>query len=259
MFLRAIFFVFLCVPALLRPDALSPATTTRPFLRASAEGLRDFGLSPLRMDADDIASLALAGIGLGLLVHVDVPLYAQLAKGEARKEWLDHSMPAASALGEGLIEFSAAALASKLGDERLARTSATAMQGLVVVAVYGQALKMAAWSNRPYQNDREHRYWAFDQDTLGMPSGHSFSAFCAAEVYGAEYGRALPYALAGIVAYSRIYNQAHWPSDVWVGSLLGIAAGAQARRATEAHGPPGIRFSVADRAGSPLLVAHVVY
>jgi membrane-associated phospholipid phosphatase len=238
---------------------VQPSGTERPFLSASLQGLADFGSSPLRLGARDLVWLLPSAVGLGVVLNNDVPLYDRLAKGDARKEWLDHSMPAVSALGDGLMEFSGAALAAKLGDARLARTSATAMQGLVVVAVYGEALKLAAWSNRPYVDDSAHRFFAYDQDSQGMPSGHSFSAFCVAEVYGAEYGRALPYTLASLVAYSRIYNQAHWPSDVFAGSVLGIIAGVQARHETANQVPAAVHFSVLDRPGTPLLVAHVAF
>jgi membrane-associated phospholipid phosphatase len=229
------------------------------FVQASLQDLEDYGTSPLRLQPHDALWLLPSAVGLGVLLNNDVELYASMAKGDARKDWLDHSMPAVSALGDGLIELSAAALASKLGDERLARTSTVAMQGLIVVSVYAQVLKFAAWSNRPYEDDTAHRFWAFDQDTQGMPSGHSFSAFCAAEVYGAEYGRLIPYSLATAVAYSRIYNQDHWPSDVFAGSLLGIIAGVQARHEAAQRGVDSVHFGLLDHSGTPLLVANVAY
>ena len=244
------------MPAAVSPSAQAPAPS---FTQASLQDLADFGTSPLRLQAHDALWLLPSAVALGALINNDVPLYARLAKDDARKDWLDHSMPAASALGDGLIELSAAAVAAKLGDARLARTSVVAMQGLIVVAVYAQVLKFAAWSNRPYIDDSAHRFWAFDQDTQGMPSGHSFSAFCAAEVYGAEYGRLLPYSLAGLVAYSRIYNQDHWPSDVFAGSLLGIIAGVQARHAAAQRDSGSVQVGVLDRNGSPLVVAHVAF
>jgi len=108
-------------------------------------------------------------------------------------------------------------------------------------------LKYAAWSNRPSQDDSAHRFLAYDQPSLGMPSGHSFSAFCVAEIYGAEYSRWITYPLAALVAYSRIYNQAHWPSDVLVGSLLGVATGVGVRHWAVRNGTPLFQFSLDPR------------
>jgi undecaprenyl-diphosphatase len=158
------------------------------------------------------------------------------------------------------MELGAAALATKLGPPRLAAVSAVAVQALCVSALYGEALKFAAWSNRPYQDDSQHRLWYFGQPSQGMPSGHSFSAFAAAEVYGAEYGRWWTYPLAGLVAYSRVYNQAHWPSDVVAGAALGISAGVLARHEAEDLGQPLLRFSLAPSSrGTPLLMAHAAF
>lgn len=65
--------------------------------------------------------------------------------------------------------------------------------------------------------------------------------------------------MAALIAYSRVYNQDHWPSDVVAGAILGIAAGVQARRAAESGGEPDLRFSVEVENNAPLLVAHARY
>jgi undecaprenyl-diphosphatase len=238
---------------------LPGAQAERPFVSSTLTEILDYGKAPLDVRLVDLAWIAPTALVLGVLINNDVPIYDRMATGDARRDWLDHSMPAVSALGDGLFEFSAAALAAKLGDAKLSRTSATAMQGLCVVAVYSEVLKAAAWSNRPYQDASSHQFWDFSQSTQGMPSGHSFSAFCMAEVYGDAYGRWWTYPLACLIAYSRIYNQAHWPSDVWAGSVLGILAGVQARHDTARLGPPMIHFSLANQGGAPVVVANVRY
>jgi membrane-associated phospholipid phosphatase len=208
------------------------------------------------MDYGDLLWLAPSVALTWITLDNDLPIYRGLATGDARKAWLDHSMPTVSALGDGFIEAGLVALASELGDSRLAGTSAVAMQALAISAVYGEGLKFAAWSNRPYEDDSGHYFWDFDQPTQGMPSGHTFSAFAVAEVYGAEYGREWTYPVAALVAYSRVYNQDHWPSDVVVGAVLGVIAGVQARQAASLFGTPDLRFSVDAGDGTPKVVAH---
>jgi membrane-associated phospholipid phosphatase len=240
--------------------AVAVEPQAQPFGRGTLRLLADYPLAPLHWGGQDWLWATAAGAGIAVAWNNDGPLYRGLATGDARKDWLDHSMPAISALGDGLMELGAAALAAKLGPPRLARTSAVAVQALCVVAVYAEVFKVAAWSNRPYQDDTQHKLWYFGQSTQGMPSGHTFSAFAAAEVYGAEYGRWWAYPLAGLIAYSRVYNQAHWPSDVVAGAALGIAAGVQARHQADRDGAPLLRFSLAPSpGGSPLVVAHASF
>jgi membrane-associated phospholipid phosphatase len=223
--------------------------------------LEAYPLSPLHWDGEDWLWAGGAGAAIAVTWNNDLPLYRAVATGDARRAWLDHSMPAVSALGDGLMEFGFTALAAKLGGPRLAGTSAVAVQALCVVAVYSEVFKYAAWSNRPYQDDTQHRLWYFSQSTQGMPSGHTFSAFAVAEVYGADYGRWWTYPVACLIAYSRVYNQAHWPSDVVAGAALGIAAGVQARHQAHAEGEPSLRFSLGPSPSgqTPLMVAHVAF
>ena len=225
----------------------------RPFFSSTLQALGDAGLSPLRLQADELGWLVMAGASSAFMLGADKPLYQRLATGDARKDWLNASMPTVSFLGEGYMEAAYALGLYAVGDERLRRASGQALQGLAVVGVYATLLKYAAWSNRPSQDDSAHRFFAYDQPSLGMPSGHSFSAFCVAEVYGAEYGRWFTYPLAGLVAYSRIYNQAHWPSDVLVGSLLGVATGFGVRHWAERDGTPLFQFSLAPSPQGTLL------
>ena len=242
-------------------SAGAEASLAQPFGAGTLRLLEAYPLAPLHWDAGDWLWAGGAGAAIAVAWNNDLPLYRGLATGGARKDWLDHSMPAVSALGDGLVELGAAAVAAKLGGPRLAKTSAVAVQALCVVAVYGEVFKLAAWSNRPYQDNTQHKLWYFSQSTQGMPSGHSFSAFAAAEVYGAEYGRWWTYPLAGLIAYSRVYNQAHWPSDVVAGTALGLAAGVQARHQAEALGAPSVRFGLAPSPSgqTPLMVAHVAF
>ncbi len=72
---------------------------------------------------------------------------------------------------------------------------------------------------RPLTNDNE---WQ------SLPSGHASSAFSIAAGLAAEFDLPLPaealaYALATLSAWSRVYDDAHWTSDVVAGAVLGIA------------------------------------
>ena len=58
-----------------------------------------------------------------------------------------------------------------------------------------------------------------------FPSGHTIAAFSVATVFADRYPRYrwLAYALAGAIGFSRISLQSHFPSDVFLGSVLGYS------------------------------------
>ena len=63
-----------------------------------------------------------------------------------------------------------------------------------------------------------------------FPSGHSIAAFSLAAVFADRYRthRWVPwvaYGLAGLVGFSRITLQSHFPADVFAGAVLGYAIG----------------------------------
>jgi membrane-associated phospholipid phosphatase len=67
--------------------------------------------------------------------------------------------------------------------------------------------------------------------TSAFPSGHATSAFTAASVLSAGRRNGSWYfALAALVASSRVYTRMHHASDVLAGAALGLAFGQVARR-----------------------------
>jgi undecaprenyl-diphosphatase len=61
--------------------------------------------------------------------------------------------------------------------------------------------------------------------TYSFPSGHAASSFAASGVLAKhfpQHGKML-YALAAMIAFSRVYLTLHYPSDLLAGLLLGLA------------------------------------
>ena len=61
-------------------------------------------------------------------------------------------------------------------------------------------------------------------------SGHTSVVFSVASIVASEYSNSYPikilaYGLAGLVGVSRIYDNAHWASDVFLGACFGYAVG----------------------------------
>jgi membrane-associated phospholipid phosphatase len=65
---------------------------------------------------------------------------------------------------------------------------------------------------------------------LSFPSAHATTSFAAARVYGALAPAAPLYAVAVLIALSRIYLGVHYPSDIVAGALFGSVLAAAARK-----------------------------
>ena len=86
---------------------------------------------------------------------------------------------------------------------------------LLPVNLVVEGLKRATFRTRP---DGSHR-----RENAAFPSSHAANAFAVAVVLARRWRRAWPawFALALAVAFSRLYLDRHWLSDVVAGALMG--------------------------------------
>jgi membrane-associated phospholipid phosphatase len=85
-----------------------------------------------------------------------------------------------------------------------------------------EALKYSLRRERPFQGDGTGPFF---QGGTSFPSEHSAVAWSIAGVLAHEYPgplmKIMAYGLASLVDYSRIRSRQHFPSDVFVGSMMG--------------------------------------
>jgi len=90
------------------------------------------------------------------------------------------------------------------------------------------SLKVIAGRSRPIQQRGAYRFKPFGGDH-SFPSGHTTQAFVLASVISSSYEsrlvRGISYTLAGLVGLARIHQQAHFPSDVMAGAIIGTWVG----------------------------------
>ncbi len=110
-----------------------------------------------------------------------------------------------------------------------------ALNSLVAVETFKYSLRR----QRPYQGDGSGPF--FQNGGTSFPSEHAAAAWSVAGVVAHEYPglpmKIMAYGLASLVDYSRIRAHQHFPSDVFVGSIVGNLV---AQNIYSRHHDPGL-------------------
>ena len=146
-------------------------------------------------------------------------------------QWLDPIMIAATCLGIGLVQ-AALGIAVVIAGSVKKRIDIRRMGYAALVAYAGSGilstlLKTLGDRPRPLLVMFDARMVDKPLWIHSFPSGHSTTAFAAAFVWAAFLPRfRWPlYALAALVALSRVYLGVHFPYDVTYGAILGALIG----------------------------------
>ena len=140
-----------------------------------------------------------------------------------------------SVTGLGLGEFhaiawgSTTAIAFATKNKRLQQTVIIWAGSLLINSVLTDQLKISFQRHRPNSGDP---YNSFDWRKgpklhTSFPSAHTSNAFTTATVFATQYKTKkwvppVAYTLASLVGLSRIYDNAHWTSDVLAGAAIGF-------------------------------------
>ena len=140
---------------------------------------------------------------------------------------LDYLMRFFSLLGEGAVLW--IVIAALLLTRKKHRQTALEMASAMIFGsvVWIKILKNIVRRPRPFITRSETELILRAPGGVSFPSGHSMVAFACATVIFLNNRRAgiAAYVTAALIAFSRLYLYVHFPSDVLVGSLLGVITG----------------------------------
>jgi membrane-associated phospholipid phosphatase len=211
--------------------------------RAAETDLNSEYLKGIVSDAGDIMTRPLSMGARGWLKFIVVAgLTATLADEEEDiQAWVqEHRTPGtqrisgiARCFGNGIYSvpaLGALCIAGGLaGSDRARRTALLGLESLAITGAFTETIKQTTHKRRPVSGAGDEIPWygpGFMRRNRSFPSGHSGAAFAVATVVASEYGsyaavRPLVYGAATLCALSRVHDDAHWLSDVIVGSIIG--------------------------------------
>ncbi len=103
------------------------------------------------------------------------------------------------------------------------------MEAIFYSGLITSSIKVLLGRRRPYGGDSHLFFKPFRLDGLykSLPSGHTTVSFAVSTVLAKSMDNSLWkifwYGSAGMVAASRIYHNAHWFSDVFLGGIIGYS------------------------------------
>ena len=194
----------------------------------------DYFNFPSRFDNDDWRNLGSTGaLTLSLMAFDET---ARSGSQElAAKGDLDGSMNFFRGYGEVTYIAPASAVVYlgglAAGSEPVRRVGKELLQSLLYSGIVTTTLKTILGRSRPEMNNGAFSYdpFKFEESNYSLPSGHTTIAFAVSSVLAAEidntYASIGLYTLASLTGFSRMYNDKHWLSDVFLGAAIGASTG----------------------------------
>jgi membrane-associated phospholipid phosphatase len=239
----------LAAPALLAQDpAAGDAPPPQAKMPRYVSGLfRDEGkiwTSPFRLDLKGVLVVGAVLATTAVLVANDEKIYENVKSFQGNNPWVDKASPVITELGNWGVDCGIAGLFFLGGviarDAKARDTGLMAWETLLHTGFLAQVVKHLAGRQRPsFAEGRDHWYGPsafFKRYDDGFSqydsffSGHAVSVWGLATVIAENYkdhGWVPPvcYGLATLAGLSRVTEDAHWLSDVFVGAVVGYAIG----------------------------------
>lgn len=192
---------------------------------------RDIVTSPLRWDKNNWLKASLvAGVTIGLYAFdEDIKDWIQDNRHDDVSEFAEHFGDRKKVV-PSLVIFYALGYAAK--NIKAQRTALLTIENVVITAIFTEILKHSFQRHRPNTGDSFDTFDgpSFSSNHESFPSGHTSLAFSVATPIATEYKDnilipPLAYGLASLVGWSRMNDNKHWASDVFVGASLGYFTG----------------------------------
>ena len=199
------------------------------------------------MKGKDWKNFGIFAAGTGALFLVDKPIQQAALKLRERNTSVNDISHYVTNLGgvyEGVTLAGFACYGLIFKDKKMVTTTLLATQAYITGAAVVTVVKFLTGETRPsyYRPDQVASprflgpFTKAERDANGkktyssFPSGHTTVAFAVATVFASEYRDkpfipVLAYTVASLIGISRVTENVHWTTDVFVGAALGYLTG----------------------------------
>ena len=201
----------------------------REFIFKAGKDFKEVVTSPQNWSRNDLLRLS-AVLGTGVLLYAfdqDIQNWAQ----ERRTSSSNDFMGFMSNFGNGfcLASFMAGLYAAGevTNKNSLRKAALLSFESWIASGVLVVGIKVVVGRARPRTGESQHSFYLFSTRTAhnSFPSGHSASVWAVATTVADQSETKvidiLAYSLATVASLSRVHNNDHWASDVFIGSALG--------------------------------------
>ncbi len=185
-------------------------------------------LSPLNWEASDwiTASLVLGTAGVFFALDNDIREFVQ----DNRSGGTDDTSAVFEPFGNGAYTAPAMAAYYLYGrifkNEKAERVALLSAESFAITGLFTFALKYTSGRSRPGVGVNSGDWNGPDFEEISFPSAHTSTAFAIATVFATEYENnpfipPIAYGIATLTGLSRLNDDEHWASDVFLGGALG--------------------------------------
>lgn len=187
-------------------------------------------LSPLKFTAKNWRNVGLVTAGAGAFFLADKFIYKTMRSNQS--QFITEVAGVVEPFGNRYPPLIVGALyltGLATGNRKIEHASLFTAKSLVFSTLFYVTTKQVVRRRRPQFTDNPYHFNApFEggREYTSFPSGHTNTIFTVATALALEFRDTkwvppLAYTIATLTAVSRLYENRHWSSDVWMGAALG--------------------------------------
>lgn len=202
-------------------------------IEAGANDVISIASNPIRWESEDYMNLAIISAGTLLLFSVDKEIHKNINNGGVPSN--SNLIKLGHLYGETrTTEFAALGVEAYgliFNDRKAMKLGLEIYESYYIANSITGLLKYSIGRSRPSEGNGPYEFKTFDRGRrlCALPSGHATLAFSMSTVLASytddDHLKIIVYIPAFITAFSRIYENYHWASDVFLGAAIGHFVG----------------------------------